>query len=228
MHEHILVVDDQRDVRELVRATLEPEGHRVTLAADGQEGLRKLFMAAPDLVLVDVLMPSMDGFTLLQRIREVAEIPVIMLTVLGQESDKVRALRAGADDYIVKPFGPLELLARVDATLRRVPTKPGIEDLYSDQLLHIDLARHQVHLEGCELNLSALEFRLLVTLVQHRGIVLSADRLLDLCWGNRDSGPQAVRVYIGYLRKKLGEGPGRPRLIETVREFGYRYRALVS
>ena len=220
----ILAVDDEKTVGEFTRQVLEPAGYRVILTASGEEGLRKFFSESPNLVLLDVRMPGMDGWVLLQRIREVSEVPVIMFTAMGQEEDKVRGLRGGSDDYLVKPLGGRELLARIDAKLRRIPDKSEVLDMYRDRMLWIDFPRHQVHVRAKEVRLSVLEFRLLATLVQNRSIVMSADRLLDLCWGSRASSPETVRVYIGYLRKKLEENPAMPSLIETVRKFGYRYR----
>ena len=224
---HVLVVDDDDGTQDLLRASLESSGYQVTVAADGLDGLREFFGNAPDLVLLDVQMPKMDGWTLLKRIREVSDVPVIMLTGSGQEHQKVQGLRGGADDYLVKPLGVPELLARIDAMLRRVPGKSDVQDIYQDEVLRIDFQCHQVHVKTDEVHLSALEFRLLAALIQNRDTVLSTDRLLDLCWGDSDSGPGSVRVYIGYLRRKVEEDPSNPRLIQTVKEFGYRYRPQV-
>lgn len=222
--QHILVVDDDKDLRELMRLTLDLAGHQVTVAGDGKEGLRIFFAETPDVVLLDVQMPAMDGWTLLERIREVSEVPVIMLTAFGQEWQKVQGLRGGADDYLVKPVGEQELLARIEAVLRRTTSHEEIEEVYQDAALRIDYRRHEVHVRTQEVQLSPSEFRLLTALVQNRGAVMSADRLLDLCWGDRESGPESVRVYVNYLRKKLEEDPAKPQLLETVRGFGYRYR----
>lgn len=220
---HILVVDDDENVRRLLSATLEPAGYRVTLATDAGDGLRKFFIDPPDVVLLDVRMPTMDGWTLLERIREVSDVPVIMLTALTEERNKVHGLRGGADDYVVKPFGPQELLARIDAILRRVPGKNDVQEIYQDEVLRLDFQRRQVHVKTEEVHLSAMEFRLLAALVQNQDTVLSTDRLLDLCWEGSESGPGSVRVYVGYLRRKLEEDPRNPRLIQTVKQFGYRY-----
>lgn len=222
---HILVVDDEEDVRALLSAIFEPTGHRVTLATDGGDGLRKFFSDPPDLVLLDIQMPIMDGWTLLERIREVSVVPVIMLTALHQERNKVRGLRGGADDYVVKPFGEQELLARVETALRRTTGLTEIQEVYQDSVLRIDYHRHQVLVRSEEVRLSPNEFKLLTALIQNRDTVLSPDQLLDLCWGDRESGPECVRVYINYLRKKLEENPGKPKLLENVRGFGYRYNS---
>lgn len=222
---HILVVDDEEDLRELTRLTLELAGHRVTVASDGMEGLRIFFSEPPDVVLLDIRMPAMDGWTLLERIREVSDVPVIMLTAYGQEWQKVQGLRGGADDYMVKPVGKQELLARIDAVRRRSTSAQGTRDPYQDAVLSIDFRRHKVYVRSEEVHLSPIEFKLLAIFVQNRDMVLSADQLLDSCWGDRDSGPDSVRVYMNYLRKKLEDDPAKPRLLETVRGFGYRYRS---
>ncbi|MFQ6027169.1 MAG: response regulator transcription factor [Dehalococcoidia bacterium] len=220
----VLVVDDDRNHRAAVCAILELGGYSVVPAQEGREALRKFFAEPTDLVILDVTMPGMDGWTLLERIREVSDVPVIMLTALEQEQYKVQGLRGGADDYVTKPFGRQELLARVETQLRRVPNTAEVTDRYEDPVLRIDFRTHQVHVRAQSVHLSALEFRLLTALVRNPSAVLSADRLLDLCWTNRETGPETVRVFIGNLRKKLEEDPARPQLIETIREFGYRYR----
>lgn len=222
---NVLVVEDEENIQMLLRNILEPAGFVTRVAGDGVDGLRKFFGETPDLVLLDVGMPKMDGWTLLERIREVSEVPVIMITGSGQEREKVQGLRGGADDYLVKPFGEQELLARIEAVLRRATSHEEIQEVYQDSVLRIDYRQHQVHVRSQEVQLSPSEFRLLTTLVQNRGTVMSADRLLDLCWGDRESGPESVRVYINYLRKKLEENPAEPRLLETIRGFGYRYRS---
>ena len=220
----ILVVDDQEPIRQLLRASLEPQGYSVRLAPDGQEGLKIFFAWQPSLVVLDVRMPKMDGWGLLDRIREVSEVPVIMLTALGMEDDAVRGLRGGADDYVIKPLRITEFLARVEAVLRKFKGAADTQEIYEDRVLHVDFLRHRVYLRGDEIDLAPQEFRLLAALVRNSGVVLSTDRLLDLSWTEGEGGPENVRVYIGYLRKKLEQEPREPKLIETVRSFGYRYR----
>jgi DNA-binding response OmpR family regulator len=222
----ILVVDDTEEIRTLVVTILEDEGYTIQTAADGQEGLRLFYAWQPTLVLLDLMMPKMDGWTLLERIREVSQTPVVILTARGQEHEKVRGLRGGADDYLVKPFGQLELLARVETVLRRSkPVAMEPEDIYQDSALYVDFRRHRVLFHNREVDLSATEFRLLSALVRNAEMVMSADRLLDLSWPEGAGAPENLRVYIGYLRRKLrDDSEGQP-LIETVREFGYRYRA---
>jgi DNA-binding response OmpR family regulator len=222
----ILVVDDEADIRALLRELLARAGYDVDEAADGRAGLRRLFEAPPSLVVLDVSMPELDGFQTLERIRDLSDVPVIMLTARAEELEKVRGLGAGADDYVAKPFGRQELLARVQAVLRR--SRPGAADVsesYSDAFLEVDHRQRRVLAEGREVQLTPLEFRLLSAFVQHPNQVLSRDQLLELVW--RDSSGVAgdqVKLYVGYLRRKLvPESPDRAP-IETVRGFGYRYR----
>jgi DNA-binding response OmpR family regulator len=222
----ILVVDDDPDMRQLVAELLGRAGHDVRLAADGREGLRELFRRAPDLVVLDVSMPELDGWATLERIREVSEVPVLMLTAQSTELDKVRGLRGGADDYVAKPFGRQELLARVEVLLRRAAPAAPVLEAWSDGWLEIDHARRVVRAGGVEVTLTPLEFRLLSVLAEHAGQVLSPDQLLDLVWGDASTNArESVKLYVGYLRRKLGLREGQSP-IETVRGFGYRYRAL--
>ena len=219
-----MLVEDDQDHSELISRLLIEAGHKVTVSEAGRLGLREFFAAPPDLVLLDIRMPVMDGWTLLQRIREVSEIPVIMLTVLDQESQKIQGLRSGADDFLVKPVGGPELLARIDAVVRRKSADKEIYEDYHDSLLSIDYLRHEVQVRSQAVQLSAGEFRLLSALVQNRDTVMSTLRLRELCWPDRKISPESVRVYINYLRKKLEEDPADPQLLETVRGYGYRYR----
>jgi DNA-binding response OmpR family regulator len=222
----ILVVDDDNDVRGLVRTMLERAGAVVREASDGREALRVFFDARPDLVVLDVTMPEMDGWETLERLRDLSDVPVLMLTALGSEMEKVRGLRAGADDYVTKPFGRQEFLARVNALLRRSNSaRPAERETYEDDLVSIDVADARVTVNGEQVQLTPLEFRLLVTFVRHPDQVLSRDQLLDLVWGDA-SGVAAdqVKLYVGYLRRKLEPALGdRPMPISTVRGFGYRY-----
>jgi DNA-binding response OmpR family regulator len=220
----VLVADDDRDVRNLVRTLLERAGHEVVEAADGRECLRRLYERRPELVVLDVRMPFLDGWDTLERIREVANVPVLMLTARGDELDRVRGLRAGADDYVQKPFGRQELLARVEALLRRTASPAEVRDAYSDDLIAIDFAGRRVTAGGRSVELTPLEFRLLAAFVQHPGLVLSRDQLLELVWGDSASHSRdQVKLYVGYLRRKLRAAVGAEPPIETVRGFGYRY-----
>ena len=224
---NVLVVEDDEDVRTLVGTRLRRAGYNVIVAADGLEGLRLFYGNRPDLVLLDVAMPVMDGWQVLERLREVSNVPVLMLTAASEERDKVRGLRGGADDYITKPFAGEELLARVEAALRRAAIQPeesAVND-YRDAELTIDFLRHEVLVRGEAVNLSPTEFRLLGALTRSAGQVLSQDQLLDHVWGEEYAESlDVVRLYIGYLRRKIELDSRNPRLIETVRGFGYRYR----
>ncbi|MBI2871711.1 MAG: response regulator transcription factor [Chloroflexi bacterium] len=220
----VLTVDDDQGIRDLVSEVLRDAGFEVISAQDGAEGLRLFFQMRPHLLIADIMMPKMDGFTLLQRVRELSATPVIMLSALGAEEEKVRALRGGADDYMVKPFGAMELVARVEAALRRVSSEQGEPaSEYRDAQLVVDWARHQVQVGGQEVHLSPTEFRLLGALVRSRGRVLTTEQLLDAAWGMGEGGPENLRVAIGYLRRKVEADVSHPQFIETVRGFGYRY-----
>jgi DNA-binding response OmpR family regulator len=219
----VLVADDDRDVRTLVRTLLQRAGHHVDEASDGKECLRLLYERRPELVVLDLGMPALDGWKTLERIRDVADVPVLLLTARGDELDRVRGLRAGADDYVSKPFGRQELLARVDALLRRAapPAEVEVEQPYVDDVVQIDFAQRRVTANGRPVVFTPLEFRLLAAFVRHPGQVLSQDQLRELVWGDPDSHSRdQVKLYVGYLRRKL-ESAGSP--IETVRGFGYRY-----
>jgi DNA-binding response OmpR family regulator len=222
--DRVLVVDDEPSVRDLVHDLLEEAGYEAASARDGKEAVRTLFHWRPSLVVLDIAMPGMDGWNVLERIREVSSAPVIILSALDRENDAVRGLRNGADDYIVKPARTAELVARVESLLRRTRTEGDAADteLYSDAVLRVDHARHEVAVDGTAADLTPQEFRLLAVLVQNAGLVMSADRLGELCWPG-GGGVENVRVYVGHLRKKLGDDPRTPRMIETLREFGYRY-----
>jgi DNA-binding response OmpR family regulator len=220
----VLVVDDDADIRLLLRELLERAGYLVEEAEDGKAGLRQLFANAPSLVILDVTMPDMDGYQTLERIRDLSEVPVLMLTARSQELEKVRGLSAGADDYVAKPFGRQELLARVQALLRRSGGKAEVVEAYADDFLQIDYAQRAVTVQGREVQLTPLEFKLLSTFVQNPNQVLSRDQLLELVWGDPYgvSGDQ-VKLYVGYLRRKLVPDAPDEAPIETVRGFGYRY-----
>jgi DNA-binding response OmpR family regulator len=223
----ILVVDDDEDIRMLLRELLERASYAVDEAPDGRTALRNLFAAPPSLVILDVTMPDMDGYQTLERIRDLSDVPVLMLTARTQELEKVRGLSAGADDYVAKPFGRQELLARVQALLRRSGGKAEVIEAYADNFVQIDYAQRRVTVEGRDVQLTPLEFKLLSAFVQNPNQVLSRDQLLELVWGDPYgvSGDQ-VKLYVGYLRKKLAPDAPESAPVETVRGFGYRYRRL--
>ena len=220
----ILVVDDDDDIRGLLRALLERAGHEVSEAPDGRAGLRDLYAASPDLVILDVAMPGLDGWATLDRIREVSDIPVLMLTARDAELERVRGLTSGADDYVVKPFGRQELVARVEVLLRR-PRSGAARERYADARLSISFAQRAVRYDEREVVLTPLEYRLLVAFVTHPNQVLSHDQLRELVWGDTlATSRDEVKLYVGYLRRKLDPTVPRSTPIETVRGFGYQYR----
>ena len=220
----VLVVDDEADIRELVRELLGRAGYDVVEAPNGSEALKLFYSQQPDFVILDVQMPVLDGWETLTRIRDVSDVPVLMLTARAEELDKVRGLRAGADDYLTKPFGRQELLARVSANLRRAGTRETVPELYADAFVTIDFAQRSVFAGDDQVSLTPLEFRLLTAFVQNPNQVLSHEQLLELVWGDeRAAERDQVKLYVGYLRRKLGTSGDDPP-IETVRGFGYRYR----
>jgi DNA-binding response OmpR family regulator len=225
----VLVVDDEVDVRQLVRVLLERAGFDISEAGSGREALRRLHQVRPDLVVLDVTMPDLDGWQTLERIRDLSDVPVLMLTARAAELDKVRGLKAGADDYVTKPFGRQELLARVEALLRRASGPPEVREAYSDGALHIDFASREVVAGDRDVSLTPLEFRLLGAFVRHPNQVLSREQLLELVWGDPETvAPDQVKLYVGYLRRKLGWDAAERSPLETVRGFGYRYRPPAS
>jgi len=220
----ILVVDDDPDIRGLLRVLLDGRGYSVTEARDGNEALRVFFDERPNLVLLDVGMPGLDGWQTLERIRELSDVPVVMLTAKAMELEKTRGLRAGADDYVTKPFGRQELLARVEALLRRSGTRETPAESYSDAFVTIDFSQRMVTAGGRPVQLTPLEFRLLTAFVRHPNQVLTHDQLLELVWGDVEGARDQVKLYVGYLRKKLAPDAPNSVPIETRRGFGYAYR----
>jgi DNA-binding response OmpR family regulator len=224
----VLVVDDDDDIRVLVRTLLERSGATVRDAPNGREGLREFHAWRPDLVVLDVNMPELDGWTVLERIRDMSDVPVIMLTARGDELERVRGLQSGADDYIVKPFGKQELVARIQALLRRAARGPAEteSESYADAYLSLDWAQARVTVADRDIQLTPLEFRLLSTFVRNPRQVLSREQLLELVWGDAFGvGGDQVKLYVGYLRRKLDPDAPDTVPIETVRGFGYRYNA---
>jgi DNA-binding response OmpR family regulator len=222
----VLVVDDEPDIRTLLRNLLERAGYTVEEAADGRAGLRSFFASSPDLVILDVTMPELDGWTTLERIRDLSDVPVLMLTARSGELERVRGLTHGADDYVAKPFGRQELLARVQALLRRAGgRRHDVEERYADRFVSIDYANRAVAVGDRAVALTPLEFKLLATFVQNPNQVLARDQLLGLVWGDSFGvSSDQVKLYVGYLRRKLVPDEPESTPIETVRGFGYRYR----
>jgi DNA-binding response OmpR family regulator len=220
----ILVADDDPDIRGLLRELLDRRGFAVTEARDGQEALRLFFDERPDLVVLDISMPGLDGWQTLERIRELSDVPVVMLTAKDTELEKTRGLRAGADDYVTKPFGRQELLARLEALLRRTGRREAEPARYSDAFVTIDFAQRTVSVRGELVELTPLEFRLLTAFVRHPNQVLTHEQLLELVWGDTHAAREQVKLYVGYLRKKLSPDAPDSVPIETRRGFGYSYR----
>jgi two-component system, OmpR family, alkaline phosphatase synthesis response regulator PhoP len=222
----ILVVDDERRMVGFIRLNLEQDGFEVIEACNGTEALDRLRDSLPDLILLDVMMPDIDGFEVLRTIREISQVPVIMLTAKGDEVDKVKGLELGADDYVTKPFSPRELVSRVKAVLRRGSNFEEDEEgvIEVDERLKIDFGRREVWVDDELVKLRPTEYRLLYHLVENTGWVLTHDQILSKVWGYeyRDE-PHYVRLYINYLRKKIEKDPSDPEYIQTERGVGYRF-----
>lgn len=223
----VLVVDDEPRMVRFISMNLEMEGFRVVSAADGLEAVRVLVKEMPDLVLLDIMMPGIDGFETLRRIREVSQVPVIFLSVKGEEGDRVRGLDLGADDYITKPFSPRELVSRIRAVLRRTEGRPdsGRNEVVVDEDLRIDFDQRKVVVRGNEVRLRPTEYRLLHQFVSNPGKLLTYDTLLSRVWGPeyRDE-DHYVRLYVTYLRQKIEKDPKNPRYILSERGLGYRFK----
>ncbi|MBI3360678.1 MAG: response regulator transcription factor [Chloroflexi bacterium] len=222
----ILVVDDEPRMIRFIRMNLELEGWEVVEAGDGQTALNKIRDRLPDLVVLDVMMPELDGFETLRLLREISSVPVIMLTAKGEEDDRVRGLELGADDYVTKPFSPRELVSRVKAVLRRAEMPATVEKgpIKVDDRLTLDFNRREVLVEGKPVQLRPTEYRLLYHLVTNAGWVVPHDQLLAKVWGYeyRDE-THYLRLYVNYLRQKLERNPADPQYILTERGVGYRF-----
>jgi two-component system KDP operon response regulator KdpE len=226
MRKRILVADDEARMRRFVRMNLDLEGYDVLEAENGLVALQRVRDDMPDLVLLDVMMPDLDGFETLARIREMSSVPVIMLTVKGDEDDRIRGLDLGADDYVTKPFSPRELVSRIRAVLRRVePAKAQADEpLVIDDDLAVDFPRREVIARGEHIKLRPTEYRLLLQLVENAGWIVPQETILSKVWGPeyRDD-TQLLRLYVNYLRKKIEPDPANPRYIFTERGVGYRF-----
>ncbi len=222
----VLVVDDEPRMIHFIRLNLEHDGYEVIEATSGTEALDNLRDRLPDLILLDVMMPEMDGFETLQLLREISTVPVIMLTAKGEEEDRVRGLELGADDYITKPFSPREMVSRVRAVIRRTETPSALsrQPIEVDDRLKIDFDRREIFVEDELVKLRPTEFKLLFHLVQNAGWVVPHDQLLAKVWGYeyRDE-THYLRLYVNYLRKKLEANPSDPKYILTERGVGYRF-----
>ncbi len=224
---HILVVDDEPEVLRAVRAGLTAQGYVVQVAMNGEEALREATTHVPDMVILDMMLPGgISGLDVCKRLREWTDVPILVLSALGQERQKVAALDAGADDYLTKPFGMDELTARVRAALRRRRTSPIKEpSSFSTGDLTVDYARRQVLKNGQELKLTPLEYDILRFLTQNADRVVTHRHLLATVWGGEYTDEtQLLRVHVGHLRQKIEDNPSRPRLIVTEPAVGYRFR----
>lgn len=225
----ILVVDDEIRISRMIRMNLEHDGYDVIEANSGQQALDMVRSRMPNLVILDVMMPGLDGFETLQILREISQVPVIMLTAKSEEEDRIRGLELGADDYVTKPFSPRELMSRVKAVLRRSEgnasgSGTGEDVIHVDDRLKIDFGKREVWVDGELVKLRPTEYRLLYHLVQNAGWVLTYDQILTKVWGYeyRDE-THYVRLYINYLRQKLEVDPSNPVYILTERGVGYRF-----
>lgn len=222
----ILVVDDENRMIRFIQANLEMDGFRVISAPNGLDALDKVRTQLPDLVIMDVMMPEMDGFETLSMLREWSSVPVIMLTVRSEDSDKHQAFTAGADDYLTKPFSPRELSDRVKAVLRRAggPSTAADEPIVVDERLQIDFARREVVVEGERVKLRPTEMRLLYHLVENAGWIMTTETLLQKVWGPEyGDDVQLLRIYVAYLRQKIEVDTSNPQYILTERGYGYRF-----
>src|SRR5207249_5991883 len=222
----VLLVDDDPKIRELLRLYVERDGHRTLAAANGEVAVTTALRARPDLVVLDVMLPGLDGFEVAHRIRAASDVPILMLTARSGDSDKVVGLDVGADDYVVKPFSPRELMARIRALLRRRRLDAQRDEavLEADGL-QVDPNAVEVRLDGATLELTPFEFRLLIGLMRRPGRVFSRDDLIDAIHGHDDPGiiDRTIDVHMGRLRRKLGDDATDPRFIGTVRTIGYKF-----
>lgn len=219
----VLAIDDEPQIRKLLRISLEGHGYEVIEAATGGEGIRRCGADAPDLVVLDLGLPDLDGLAVIPELRRITAVPIIVLSVRAGELDKVAALDAGANDYVTKPFGIEELVARVRVALRARPQAPT-QTSFSHGPLTLDLPRRRVTLAGDPLKLSKTEFDLLALLMRNAGLVMTHRQLLREIWGpEHEDDVQYLRVYVGQLRQKLGDDPSAPRFIANEQGVGYRF-----
>jgi len=222
----ILAVDDEQRMVRFIQLNLEQDGFEVISAYNGKDALEQVRTQLPDLILLDIMMPDINGFEVLKKIREVNTVPVIMLTAKGEEDDRIQGLELGADDYITKPFSPRELVSRIRAVLRRTKsfTDDQVDLIKVDERLTIDFSRREIWVEGKKVDLRPTEYRLLYHLVQNAGWVNTHEQLLTKVWGfEYQDEPHYVRLYVNYLRKKIEQDPSNPKYILTERGVGYRF-----
>lgn len=222
----LLIIDDDDKLVEAIELYLKRAGYDIITAADGLQGMQQMYGQRPDLIVLDVMLPKMDGWEACQRIREISNVPIIMLTARGQETDKVMGLKLGADDYVAKPFSLKELEARVEAVLRRTRLPPPAKGriLYADDELVIDSERLEVSRRGERVQLTATEQRLLFYLVENASQVLTNEQILETVWGSEYVNEvDYIKLYIWRLRQKIEEDPRQPKYILTERGIGYRF-----
>jgi DNA-binding response OmpR family regulator len=226
MNERILIVEDEVSLAQAIAYALKREGFQVRIATDGQEGLRMALTEKPDLVILDLMLPKLDGWEVCRTLRAKSPVPILILTARGEEHDKVIGLELGADDYVVKPFSMRELIARVRALLRRakMTAMPEEPEILQSGNLTLYIAEHRAELNGKELPLAPKEFALLKVLMLNKGRAMSRDQLLELVWGGKEFiDPHTVDVHVHWLREKIEPDPKNPRRIVTVRGVGYRF-----
>ena len=222
----VLVCDDEPQILRALRVILREAGFEVMPAATRREALDSAAVQPPDAAIVDLVLPDGDGVDLCRSLREWSELPIVVLSAVGDEAEKVRALNAGADDYVTKPFGPSELIARLNAALRRAAPRDDTEPVVSADGLELDLMAHQVSRDGEPIHLTPIEFDLLRTLMQNRGRLMTHRVLLTTVWGPAYAGDtQTLRVHVANLRRKIEPDPGAPRYITTDPGVGYRFTA---
>lgn len=219
----ILVIDDEVQIRRAIRAGLGPMGFSVAEASSGETGLDEAALQTPDLIILDVMLPDMTGLDVCKKLREWSDIPIIVLSVRSSEQDKISILNAGADDYLVKPFGMGELIARIQAALRRYRREKTEQSVFTLNGLTVDLAKRQVRLDGAEVHLTPLEYELLHLFINNPNRVLTHSFLLNRVWGEKED-LQTLRVHVGNLRRKIEPMGGRPTLILTEPGVGYRFK----
>lgn len=224
MREKILVIEDDSEYLDLISTWLKNVGYEVITAQDGIEGLRRVFSSRPNVVLLDANIPKMDGWEVCRRIRDMSDIPVLMVTVNGQKADRLKGFTMGADDYLTKPVDFHELVARVQAILRRsgATTQEDKPSTFSNGVIEVDWRSRQVWVRGVRVKLSPTEFKMLACLIKNRGWIVTHEQLLEKAWGPNYIGDKSfVKLYIRYLRKKIEENPHNPKIIMTERGVGY-------
>ena len=229
LHLPILIIEDDRNTAALIATYLDREGFSTQIVHDGSEALARVRQQSPGFVILDVMLPNVDGWEICRELRKLSDVPILMLTAREEEIDRVLGLSLGADDYVVKPFSPRELVERVKAILRRTNRQTDVSNLLTHGDLALDTEKRRVTLDGRSIELTGVEYKLLQALMRAPGRAFSRDELLDQIYMHGESVvDRVVDVHIGHLRQKLGDDPATPRFIETVRGFGYRFADKVN